>query len=470
MERGDLTTGERECLEHWTRPEALQLLDDTPVNAVVLPWADGSTTDTPHQAVLAPLLQAARGRGLTPIGWVADGVHLRAAAAAAQTAGLVALATESADAVPGFPVLRFRERSLDGVPRGAFLGVTGNPWPGMKTSAEGTYDAWTGPTGPPWIDSNAWLVRLARDLVAPETTWLLAEPEEEPAAAAYEQAVADAAVFGGRWVVALDRRLREGLLGGRPEARETWVRVGRSLAFFETHRDWTGYRPLGPLGVISDFAGPNEFLSFEVVNLLSRRNLLFRVIEKERAGEVDLGGLATLLFLDETPPAGGLVETLFTFVERGGTLIVPPGWETRGARLATSYPGYDFWRHGSGRVVVAREAFDDPYAVVEDVFGLTPHAHDPLRVYNPGVCQVHYLESDDGRSAVLHMLRYSRRAFETETSIWFRRPWASARMWELAPGPVEQAERQAKDRGVEFHVPAVPVYCALAVSAEGGEG
>jgi hypothetical protein len=467
---GELTSREREGLERWSQPESLELLDDTPVSALVLPWADGSSTDEPHQVALGPLLHAARGRGLTPLGWVAEAADLGAAAAAAHQAGLAALATESVDAEPGFPVLRFRGRSLDGLPRGGFLGVTGNPWPGMKTSAEGAYDAWTGPTGPPWIDSNAWFVRLARDLVEPETTWLLADPEEEPPVEAYEQAVADAAVFGGRWVVALDRRLREGLLGSQPEAREVWVHIGRSLTFFETHRDWTTYRPLGPLGVISDFAGPDEFLYFEVVNLLSRRNILYRIVERGRGGEADLHGLATVLLLDETPPARDLVEKLFVFAERGGTLIAPPGWEARGVSAATSYPGYRFLRHGSGRVIIAREPFADPYAVVEDVFGLTPHAHDPVRVYNPGVSQLHYLASDDGGAAVLHMLRYSRRAFETDTSIWFRRPWASARMWELAAGPAERAEREAKEEGVEFHVPAVPVYCALAVSAEGGDG
>lgn len=471
--RGDLASVERECLELWSRPEALALVDDTPVSALVVPWADGSPGDEAQHRALGPLVTAARERGLAVIGGAGDEADLGSAAAAAQAAGLDALATESGDAATGFPVLRFRERGFAEVSPGDFLGVTGNPWPGLKTSAVGAYDAWTGPTGPPWIDSNAWYVRLARDLVSPRATWLWLDPPEDeppPSAASYEQAVADAAVYGGRWVVSLDRQLRAGLSGDRPEARGTWGRIARSLSFFEEHCEWTALRPGGPLGVISDYADVNEFISFEVVNLLSRRNILFRVLEKDQAGEASLDELATVLYLDETPPHPDLVRKLYTFAEQGGTLIRPPGWEEPGSgEDAVSYPGFRVSRHGSGRVVVAREALVDPFFVVESVFGLTPHARDWLRVFNPGVSQFHYAASEDGRAAVLHVLRHSRRNFETHTSVWFRRRWASARRWGLDSETPAPAEREPRPPGVEFHLPAVSVYCALEVSAETGD-
>lgn len=467
--RGDPTSGERECLEHWSRPEALALLDGAPVSGLVVPWADGSQGDEAHQRALVPLVAAARGRGLTVIGGASAEADLERAAAAARRAGLEALATESDGEAPGFPVLRSRERGFPEVSAEGFLGVTDNPWPGMKTSTEGTYDAWTGPTGPPWIDSNAWYVRLARELAQPRTTWLWFDPpadEPSPADAAYEQAVADSAVYGGRWVVSLDARLRAGLSSGRPQARETWGRIARGLVFFEEHPGWVAYRPGGPLGVVSDFAEANEFVSFEVLNLLSRRNILYRILEKGRAGEASFDGLAMLLYLDAAPPTPDLVRKLYAFADRGGTLVTPPGWEERGSPdHAPSYPGFRVFRHGSGRVAIAVEAFVDPFFVVESVFGLTGHAHDWLRVFNPGVSQFHYLAREDGRAAVVHVLRHSRRAFETQTSVWFRRPWASARQWSLAPGAPEPAEREPRGDGVEFHLPPVPAYCAVEVSA-----
>lgn len=469
--RGQLTSGRRECLEHWSRPEALDLLDGSPVSALVVPWADGSRSDDAHRRALAPLVAAARGRGLTVIGRVDDDADLRPATTAAQAAGLDALATESSQALSGFPVLRFRGRGFDDVSPGGFLGVTGNPWPGLKTSSLGTYDAWTGPTGPPWIDSSAWYVRLARDLAHPRTTWLRYDPDDDappPDAAAYEQAVADSAVYGGHWVVSLDPELRAGLSTGRAEARDTWGRLVRCLAFFEEHRDWAPYRPAGPLGVISDYLGDNEFISFEVVNLLSRRNMLYRVVEKGRVQEDSLDGLAMVLYLDGSPTNPDLVRRLHAFAEHGGTLVTPPGWETRGSEEdAPAYPGFRVSRSGAGRVAVAREDLMDPFFVVESVFGLTRHAHDWLRVFNPGVSQFHYVADEAGRSAVLHVLRHSHRAFETRTTVWFRRPWSSARLWEPASGGPTTAERQARAGGVEFHLPPVSAYCAVEVSGEG---
>jgi len=472
--QGDLTSGGRECLEHWSRPEALALLDGTPVSALVVPWADGSPGDEAHRRALSPLVAAARKRGLAVIGEVAGEADLGPAVAAAEASTLDAVTTESEQSLPGFPILRLRPRGFDDVSPGGFLGVTGNPWPGMKTSAVGAYDAWTGPTGPPWIDSNAWYVRLAWDLVQPRTTWLWfdsSEDEPAPSAAAYEQAVADAAIYGGRWVVSLDRQLRSDLSSGRPEAGDTWVRLARCLTFFEEHREWVSYRPVGSLGVISDYAGVNEFISFEVVNLLSRRNILYRVVHKDRARDASFDGLEMALYLDEDPPHPDLARKLYAFADRGGTLITPPGWkEGRSTDEAPSYPGFQSSRHGSGRVVVTREGLVDPFFVVEGVFGLMRHARDRLRVFNPGVSQFHYAMREDRGSALLQVVRHSRRNFETHTSVWFRRPWAAARRWELALEAPTPAEREPKPPGVEFHLPAVSVYCALEVSGEAGEG
>ena len=470
--QGHLTPGERECLEHWSRPEALALLDGTPASALVVPWADGSPRGDAHRRALSPLVTAARKRGLAVIGEVDDEADLGPAVAAAEAGGLDAVATASEQLFSGFPILRFHPRGFDGISPGGFLGVTGNPWPGLKTSAVGAYDAWTGPTGPPWIDSNAWYVRLARDLVQPRTTWLWFDPPEDepsPGPAAYEQAVADTAIYGGRWVVSLDRHLRADLSGGRPGARDTWDRIGRSLTFFEEHREWVAYRPVGPVGVISDYAGDNEFISFEVVNLLSRRNILYRVIHKDRVRDAAFDGLDMALYLDEDPPHPDLARTLYAFADRGGTLITPPGWkEGRTTDEAPSYPGFQSSRHGSGRVVVAREVLVDPFVVVEGVFGLMRHARDRLRVFNPGVSQFHYAMREDEGKAVLQVVRHSRRDFETHTSVWFRRPWAAARRWGLVRETPTPAEREPKPPGVEFHLPAVSVYCALEVSGEGG--
>ena len=283
--REGFTADERDALEQWGSPRMLERLAGTPFNCLVVTWADGSPSDESQQRSLAPLVSAARGAGLAVVGEVGQGADLRQAAGAADSAGLQALATESSEPLEGFPVLRFGEPSVaDRSPR-TFLGVTGLPWPGLKVNLEEDTDASSGPTGPPWIDSNAWFVRLARELIRPETTWLSFEPPEEglrDPGAAYVQAVADAEVYGARWMVSLDAGSRLDLARGRGPGQETWRQIVQALEFFEARRSWASYRPVGLLGVVSDFSGPNEFMSFEVLNLLSRYSRLYRVLPRRQ--------------------------------------------------------------------------------------------------------------------------------------------------------------------------------------------
>ena len=56
--------------------------------------------------------------------------------------------------------------------------------------------------------------------------------------------------------------------------------------------------------MVSDYGGANEFLSFEVLNLLARQSSLYRILEKSRALETPFVGLDAVLYVDGAPPAG----------------------------------------------------------------------------------------------------------------------------------------------------------------------
>jgi hypothetical protein len=468
IEKGSRRDGfgvdERGTLEQWGSPGMLQRLEGTPFNCLLVAWADGSSSDEDQQRWLAPLISAAQGAGLAVVGEVGEGTDLRKAAAAAESAGLRALSTESSEPLEGFPVLRFGEPSVaDRSPR-SFLGVTGLPWPGLKVDLDGDADAETGPTGPPWIDSNAWFVHLARELVHPETAWLAVEPPEEglrDPSAAYVQAVADAEVYGARWIVSLDAGLRSDLASGGDPGMKTWREIVEALELFEARRSWASYRPAGLLGVVSDFSGPNEFLSFEVLNLLSRYSRLYRVIPRHRdqvPPDSDLlDGLQALLYVDEAPPEGELRRRLYAFAEAGGTLVTAPGWEQRGEPLArSSFSRFQLSRYGQGRLAVAREELADPYRLAEDAQALMGHRHDLVRVFNGGIGRFAYSRSADRQSAVVHLFPCSRYSFETHVSVWLKEPWRSADAWQPGATEPERAERTVKETGVEFLLPPEP--------------
>jgi hypothetical protein len=304
--------------------------------------------------------------------------------------------------------------------------------------------------------------------VSSRQLWLAFDPPElgrPVAAAAYLQAIADTEVYGGRWVVSLDPHLRLDLARGHAPALETWAAIGRGLAFFRKQRAWTGYVPVGQIGVVSDYAGANEFLSFEVLNLLARQGGLFRILETRRAAEAGLDGLDAVLYVDQAPPGGDLTRHLYAFAEAGGTLITPPGWEERGTRDDGAWPSrFRVSRHGRGRLAVAREDLADPYLLAEDARLLTSHRHDRLRVFNPGTTQFHYAASGDGRAGVLQALLYETPIPRLPMSVWFREPWAQARAWSIDGGAAAPARRTAGEPGVEFHPPPLPVYFALELS------
>ncbi len=467
--REGFAAADAEVLRASCEPRSLERLSGTPINCLVVSWGEGSSSDEEQRQALVPLVAAARQRGLSVVGWVSGPGGLRPAAQAAQAAGLAGLATDSSEALPEMEVLRFRPRGFGDRPPSPFLGDLGSVWPGIKLNAEGEADAVTGPTSAPWLDSNAWYVRLARTLVSPKAMWLAFEPPMlggPVPAGAYVQAIADTEIFGARWLLSLDPHLRRGLTGGKASAVETWRAIGRALGFFRRHQAWTAHLPAGQIGVLSDFAGANEFLAFEVLNLLARQSSLYQILEKARALETPLADLDAVVCTDEDRPGAEVVRRLYTFAEGGGTLVTPPGWEERGMPIEDHWtPRYRVFRYGQGRLAVARERLEDPQELAEDAQLLSSHRRDRVRVFNQGIGLWHYTTSTDGRSGVLHAFLFPTPFTLMPMSVWFRKPWASARMFTTEAEAGIPAPRAVVEPGVEFHLPPASIYCATEVTA-----
>jgi hypothetical protein len=235
-----------DTLRAWHRPDALEVLHGSPVNCLIVSWAGNVSEDTQQQRTLAPLIGAARERGLKVLGLVAEGVDEQRSEASARAAG------------------------CEGVIRETVKGV----WPGVQTG-HGSEASSAGPTGAPWIDSNGWTLRLAaaRQPGAPGWLWFDPPEDQELRPESYLVAAADAAAFGGRWVVSLQSTLRSGISARSAEALETWSRLAKTLSFFEEHAGWRDLSSRALLGILSDFSGDNEALAGEVLNLSTRRGL-----------------------------------------------------------------------------------------------------------------------------------------------------------------------------------------------------
>ncbi len=345
------------------------------------------------------------------------------------------------------------------------VAVIDGVWPGIRLNeqhGQSRDTASAGPTKAPWIDSNGWSVKLARARFL-KPVWAAFDPPQDGGALTadrYQMAVADVAAAGGRWIVSLDRALAEALGRGERSATGVWGEIAATLTFFERHRIWRDWTPMGPLAVISDFAGDNEFLATEVLNLAARRNLLYRVVEKTRAPEFDLAGVRAALYVDNAPPSAPLIEKLVAFTRSGGIFIAPAPVAAKfpGAPAASPVDGYDVRAFGKGRVAAPKKEWDDPFLLAADAHILMSRRHDPVQVFNAGSLIVNCAER--GPEAVIQLVNFAGREAGHEVSVAVRRSCAGARFHTLAgvPAPLKPAPAR---RGVEFQLPPFPLYAAL---------
>jgi len=126
-------------------------------------------------------------------------------------------------------------------------------WPGIHVEKGGSATA--GPTANPWIDTNTGYLRFAR-ASTDATIWIAVEPPPKTVypVQRYLQAIGDAAINGGRWVVALDDDLSRRLLAREPKALKDWAQIGAALQHFEDHREWRAAAPAGEVAIVEDYA------------------------------------------------------------------------------------------------------------------------------------------------------------------------------------------------------------------------
>ena len=443
----------------WLEPLTLDLIKDTPIDTLVVPFGAAAQD-------LRPLLDEARRRGLALVALVESS----AGQVAARSAGFDAVAAPQVaqGMIPWTP--------RGEMPRGSaapVLAVTGSVWPSVRASntdrwagGAGAASADAGPTGVPWVDTNGWFIQMARVLAPGKGIWIVVDPPEKQTtlrAETYALAVADAAAYGGRWVVTLDEGFASGIAAADASALGDWKALAGALRFFAARQHWSGYQPISIVGILSDFHGDNEFVSTEILNLISRRQVPFRVIEKSavRAGSLD--GLKAIIYSDQELPAAPLRKQLLAFVEAGGLLICPKG----SAPLASgpSVPGahgrFQVYKAGSGRIAVSTEDQIDPYVCAGDAHFLLGRRQDLVRIWNPGASNSYYAGPVAGRgSAILEVVSYTRRPV-SDMSVYLSNPWRNARFLTLhsqqaqAVGPVKRPD------GIEVHIPPFAVFCAL---------
>jgi hypothetical protein len=467
--RGPLTAEINDALQSWHQPVALKLLHGSPVNCLVVSWASGLPQDSEQQKSLRPLIERGRERGICFVGSVDDAADIGSAVASAEAAGLSAVATEEDyNGLWKLPVIPFTTRAKAPWNNSSGLLILNDGiWPQIRSNMEeGKDQAVAGPTGIPWVDSNGWYIRMITSLSVGKTVWLNLDPSAKIApdqAESYALALADAEAYGAHWVISLDDTLRAGLAKGHSQSVEIWRRIAEAATFFRSHKVWRSYQPLGLLGVISDFSGPDEFMGGEILNLLCRRQLPFRVIPRSRVTALSLEGLRTILYADQGAPSPELRRELLNSVAKGTLLIVPPSWRITEGKLSLdrSQDTYEMYSLAQGRIAVAKEEWQDPYQLASETQVVMSHSTDLIRLWNAGGTNSLYSAASDGSIRLLQILNYSLGGETDSISLWLRDSYRLANFWTLGAKTPRSLEKVTQFGDAELHLPNFRLYAAI---------
>jgi hypothetical protein len=336
-------------------------------------------------------------------------------------------------------------------------------WPGVQMG-NGGGGGGAGPTGVPWVDSNGWAVRLNRTQHPDAATWVDAPPAARAfvTADSYLIAIADSAAYGGRWIISLDAPLAQGLAARNQELLATWEKVKAAAGFFAARKTWPDYTPMAVAGVISDFSGDNEFFSRELLNLMGRAGLHYRILPKDRITAASFESLRAVSYTDTTPPDAALRRSILDFVNAGGLLIAAPNWgEVAGAPVAGTQPsGYKVRALGKGRIAVADGDPVDPYSWAADAALLVSHRYDLVRFWNGGAACSFCTMAPGRKQALVHLLFYAMRGPDSAT-VRVAGRYRTARASTVDSPKVDNLAMEVLGDSVEVHLPQVSQYVAL---------
>jgi hypothetical protein len=337
-------------------------------------------------------------------------------------------------------------------------------WPGVRLGRTDGGDQFTaGPTGEPWVDSNAWRIRLALARRPGQPVWVDASPRKPWLfAESYLIGVADAAAYGARWIISLDEQLAAGIAGQKPESLLTWRWVTASTKFFATHPHWSTYQPEAVVGIVSSFSGKNEAFNNELLNLVARSNQQYRIILKDNVTGFLFDGLKALIYLDADAPAPALKEQIIPFVQAGGTLITGQMWGDLPGTIEEKeqHPRYTVRVLGKGRLAALKNGPLDPYLVAQDSLVLISHRHDLLRFWNGGAVGSYMTMAPDRKRVLVQVLFYAG-ARGRQSTVRVAGQYRTAVLSTFAHPEPQTVEADIQKGGIELHLPPVPQYAAV---------
>lgn len=454
-----LPAGAREAIARWYEPTTLGLLEGTPIDCLLVTFSIGAGLEMEHpqHQLVREYARLAHERGIAVLGIVYPGAAPVAIAAAAREAQLDGLVLDG-EFPPGFAAKLATVPLVIPITRNAaslrtskapLLAVQGVRPEARNLSDQGIR---AGASAEPWIDSNIWLVRSFRLGTEWRPVWIDQQPNPS-AQGDYVRCVADAAVAGGRWMVAIDDDLRAALFRRDVRALAIWRSIAGYLKFSEDHAEWRRFTPYGNLGIILDIAGKNRDMSDEYLNLVARRQVPYRLILRSELTAAAVAGFPAVLAVDLAPPTDAERKLLRDFAEKGGLVVTGPSWGD-----APKDDPYAEVRLGKGRVAIYQDDPPNPEAVAKDLLDLLDPEVMGLSVFNVP-SSITYAATSGGR-ALVQLLNYAGRPVERVT-VRFNGHFKTARLYTPENPPLDLSVLPTGNGRTELLIPEFTAWGAV---------
>ena len=370
----------------WSDPASLELLSGTPINCLLL------------KTVAPDFVQAAAARGVVTLAVIAPGGDV-AKAMAAKVTGIViegdspeGTATMK-EAAGGAPVIELTSRSRMALgSHAAILGTYQGVWPGIAVEENGAKKA--APSGSVWIDTNTGFIRAVRAW-GDATLWIANQPPPKTVVtgARYLQVIADAAISGARWVLALDDDFAARLARREPKSMADWKRMADLLRYFEQHPEWRHMQEYGKLAIVQDPA-KGGLLSGGILDMIAVKHTPVRPIPRQHLSAESLAGATMAVDVDAGALTPEQKEVLSNFTRGGGMLLTgPPGWKDQ------SPPG--------DQITLDKAELERLNDIWRDVNSMVGRKNMGVRLFNVSSMLSNLLASADGKTAVVHLVNYS---------------------------------------------------------------
>jgi len=359
-------------------PKSLELVRQTPINCLLIEernWSaefNRAAAEAGIATVAVGPFNAARLKELGFTGAAVDGD-------ASDAAGLTVIQLG----------LRTSMRFNTGAP---VVGTVQGVWPGInQTEAE----IKAMPSGAPWIDTNSGFLRFVRAAAGKAEVWIANRPPEKGVipVSRYIQAIADSAIVGARWVVALDADFEKRLLARDAKALADWSRIGQAMRFFEDHKDWKRMPPYGQLAIVQDIDS-GGLISGGILDMIAAKHTPVRaVVARDLSRERMQGAkMAVNVYPAQTGDAGK--QILRDFTRGGGTLLTAP-------------PGWKFPPQRPGQIKLDDKEVEKIDSIWKEVNSMTGRHNLGARLFNVSSVLSSLAGPESGKPLVLWLVNYS---------------------------------------------------------------